>query len=141
MSIDVNFVWALVIVVCVIAFAVCMTMVVRNGLVKTGDLKLIQEIFKLTTGLVDEMNLTQEKQIMNISQIVVSSIDFGIVISNQDSDIKDAAYKQAISICEQFKIEMNDSRQQLVKQLIDIGLNALYVKDEETSQYIRRIEG
>lgn len=137
---DMDFIWALVTVVCVLVFAVCTTIVVRNGMVKASDIKLVQQIFKLTTSLIDEMNLEQEKQIMNISQIVISSIDFAIVISNEDADIKDAAYKQAISICEQFKLDLSDSRKQLIRQLIDIGLDTIYIKDEQTSKYVRQIE-
>lgn len=137
---DMDFIWALVTVVCVLVFAVCTTIVVRSNMVKSSDIKLVQQIFKLTTSLIDEMNLEQEKQIMNISQIVISSIDFAIVISNEDADIKDAAYKQAISICEQFKLDLNDNRKQLIHQLIDIGLDTIYIKDEQTSKYVRQIE-
>ena len=74
---------------------------------------------------------------MSISQIVVSSLDFAIVISNDDDQIKDEAYKQAILLCEQFKLELTEERKNIILQLINIGLDAIYFKDEN-SKYCRR---
>ncbi len=40
-----------------------------------------------------------------------------IVISNDDSQIKEAAYNQACQLCNDFKIELSESRQTIIKQL------------------------
>ena len=74
---------------------------------------------------------------MQISQIVLSSLDFAIVISNNNDEIKDAAYNQACQLCSDFKIELTESRKMIIKQLIEIGMNNIYKLDEQTSKYVR----
>ena len=106
------------VVALVLIFTVGVTYLLKNSSVRKEDLETVQQIFKLTTSVIDELNLKQEKQIMSISQIVVSSLDFAIVISNDDDQIKDEAYKQAILLCEQFKLELTEERKNIILQLI-----------------------
>ncbi|MBO5095249.1 MAG: hypothetical protein J6B98_00030 [Bacilli bacterium] len=125
------------VVVLVLTFAVVVSYLLKNSSIRKEDLETVKQVFKLTTNVIDELNLKQEEQIMSISQIVVSSLDFAIVISNDDDQIKDEAYKQAILLCEQFKLELTEERKNIILQLINIGLDAIYFKDEN-SKYCRR---
>ena len=132
-----DFLYALLIVVIVLAIAAGVMYIVKKQYITTEDLEIIKNVFKLSSSIIDELNLKQEKDIMRISEIVISSLDFAIVISNDDSQIKEAAYNQACQLCNDFKIELSESRQTIIKQLIEIGIENIYKLDEETSKYIR----
>ena len=132
-----DFLYALLIVVVVLAIAAGVMYIVKKNYITTEDLEIIKNVFKLSSSIIDELNLKQEKDIMRISEIVISSLDFAIVISNEDSQIKEAAYNQACQLCSDFKIELSESRKTIIKQLIEIGIENIYKLDEETSKYIR----
>ena len=132
-----DFLYALLIVVVVLAIAAGVMYLTKKKYITTEDLEIIKNVFKLSSDIIDELNLKQEKDIMRISEIVISSLDFAIVISNEDSQIKEAAYNQACQLCSDFKIELSESRQTIIKQLIEIGMENIYKLDEETSKYIR----
>lgn len=132
-----DFIYALLIVVAVLAIAVGVMYLVKKNYINTKDLETIKSIFGLSTAIIDELNLKAEDKIMQISQIVLSSLDFAIVISNNNDEIKDAALRQALQLCVDFKIEMTDSRKLIIEQLISIGIENIYKFDEEKSKYIR----
>lgn len=132
-----DFIYALLIVVAVLAIAVGVMYLVKKNYINTKDLETIKSIFGLSTAIIDELNLKAEDKIMQISQIVLSSLDFAIVISNNNEEIKDAALRQALQLCTDFKIEMTDSRKLIIEQLISIGIENIYKFDEEKSKYIR----
>lgn len=125
------------IVIFTLAFAIGVTYLLKNSAIKKEDLETVKQVFKLTANVIDELNLKQEDQIMSISQIVVSSLDFAIVISNEDAEIKEAAYRQSLLLCEQFKLELTEERKNIILQLINIGLDTFYFKDEN-SKYCRK---
>ena len=132
-----DFVYALLIVVAVLAVAAGVAYLVKKNYINAKDLETIKSIFGLSTAIIDELNLKAEDKIMQISQIVLSSLDFAIVISNNDEEIKDAALRQALQLCADFKIEVTDSRKQIIEQLISIGIENIYKFDEDKSKYIR----
>ena len=132
-----DFVYALIIVVAVLAIAIGVLYAVRKNYISSKDLEIIKNVFNLSTAIIDELNLKQEDLIMQISQIVLSSLDFAIVISNNNDEIKDAAYNQACQLCSDFKIELTESRKMIIKQLIEIGMSNIYKLDEQTSKYVR----
>ena len=134
---DMDFVYALIIVVAVLAIAIGVLYAVRKNYISSKDLEIIKNVFNLSTAIIDELNLKQEDLIMQISQIVLSSLDFAIVISNNNDEIKDAAYNQACQLCSDFKIELTESRKMIIKQLIEIGMSNIYELDEQTSKYVR----
>ena len=124
-----DFLYALLIVVVVLAIAAGVMYLTKKKYITTEDLEIIKNVFKLSSAIIDELNLKQEKDIMRISEIVISSLDFAIVISNDDSQIKEAAYNQACQLCSDFKIELSESRQTIIKQLIEIGMENIYKLD------------
>lgn len=132
-----DFIYALLIVVAVLAIAVGVMYLVKKNYINTKDLETIKSIFGLSTAIIDELNLKAEDKIMQISQIVLSSLDFAIVISNNNEEIKDAALRQALQLCTDFKIEMTDSRKLIIEQLISIGIENIYKFDEEKSKFVR----
>ena len=132
-----DFIYALLIVVAVLAIAVGVMYLVKKNYINTKDLETIKSIFGSSTAIIDELNLKAEDKIMQISQIVLSSLDFAIVISNNNDEIKDAALRQALQLCADFKIEMTDSRKLIIEQLIAIGIENIYKFDEEKSKFVR----
>lgn len=132
-----DFIYALLIVVAVLAIAVGVMYLVKKNYISTKDLETIKSIFGLSTAIIDELNLKAEDKIMQISQIVLSSLDFAIVISNNNEEIKDVALRQALQLCADFKIEMTDSRKLIIEQLISIGIENIYKFDEEKSKFVR----
>ena len=132
-----EFVYTLLIVVAVLVIAIGVMFLVKKNYINTKDLETIKNVFGLSTAIIDELNLKAEDKIMQISQIVLSSLDFAIVISNNDEEIKEAALRQALQLCSDFNIEVNDSRKLIIEQLISIGIANIYKFDVEKSKYVR----
>lgn len=96
-------------------------LITKKITVNKNDLQIVQQIFKLSTAIVDELNLKSEDKILQISQIIDSGITFAIVLddTNQKEIVKKYTYEQ----CKLFGIELTEQRMNIIEQLIDIGLD------------------
>ena len=96
-------------------------LITKKITVNKDELQIVQQIFKLSTGIIDELNLKHEDKILQISQIIDSGITFAIVLddTNQKEIVKKYTYEQ----CKLFGIELTEKRKEIIEQLIDIGLD------------------
>lgn len=96
-------------------------LITKKITVNKNELQIVQQIFKLSTGIIDELNLKHEDKILQISQIIDSGITFAIVLddTNQKEIVKKYTYEQ----CKLFGIELTEKRKEIIEQLIDIGLD------------------
>ena len=96
-------------------------LITKKITVNKNELQIVQQIFKLSTGIIDELNLKHEDKILQISQIIDSGITFAIVLddANQKEIVKKYTYEQ----CKLFGIELTEKRKEIIEQLIDIGLD------------------
>ena len=116
-------------VIIAILMAVVSYLLTKKIAVNKNELAIVQQIFNLSTNLVDELNLKNEDKILQISQIIDSGITFAIVLDdeNQKEIVKKYTYEQ----CELFGIELTENRKQIIEQLIDIGLDLINNKDNK----------
>ena len=104
-------------------------LITKKITVNKNELQIVQQIFKLSTGIIDELNLKHEDKILQISQIIDSGITFAIVLddTNQKEIVKKYTYEQ----CKLFGIELTAKRKEIIEQLIDIGLDLVNGEEEE----------
>lgn len=110
--------------------AVVSYLLTKKITVSKNELQIVQQIFNLSANLIDELNLKNENKILQISQIIDSGITFAVVLTdeNQKEMVKKYTYEQ----CALFGIELTESRKQLIEQLIDIGLDLINNKDNNS---------
>ena len=104
-------------------------LITKKITVNKNDLQIVQQIFKLSTAIVDELNLKSEDKILQISQIIDSGITFAIVLD--DTNQKEIVKKYTFEQCKLFGIELTEQRINIIEQLIDIGLDLANKKEEE----------
>ena len=110
--------------------AVVSYLLTKKITVSKNELQIVQQIFNLSANLIDELNLKNEDKILQISQIIDSGITFAIVLD--DGNQKEMVKRYAIEQCNLFGIELTENRKQLIDQLIDIGLDLINNKDNNS---------
>ena len=110
--------------------AVISYLLTKKIVANKNELEIVQQIFRLSADIIDELNLESEDKILQISQIVDSGITFAIVLTdkNQKEMVKKYTYEQ----CKLFGIELTENRKQIIEQLIDIGLDLINNKDNNS---------
>ena len=104
-------------------------LITKKITVNKNDLQIVQQIFKLSTAIVDDLNLKSEDKILQISQIIDSGITFAIVMD--DTNQKEIVKKYTFEQCKLFGIELTEQRINIIEQLIDIGLDLVNGEEEE----------
>lgn len=101
----------------------------EKGLIDSDDLAIAIVTLNLTLKFVDEMNLKDEKDIKLISNSVLRGLNYAtIAMSGDYSELIEVAENFAIDSCKASGIEITESREQLIKQLTEIGLKNQVVK-------------
>lgn len=135
---DYGFVYALVLVTIIIAGAAGIYHVKKGKLTTEDELKIVENVFDLTTSIIDELNLPSEKAILRIAQIVRSALDYAIATIGDhvtEAEVKEASKQYAFDLCEQFNLELTDTRKLIIGQLINAGLSSIYSFDERVGCY------
>lgn len=104
-------------------------LITKKITVNKDELQIVQQIFKLSTGIIDELNLKHEDKILQISQIIDSGITFAIVLDDENQ--KEMVKRYTFEQCKLFGIELTEQRINIIEQLIDIGLDLANKKEEE----------
>lgn len=116
-------------VIIAVLMAVISYLITKKITVNKDELQIVQQIFKLSTGIIDELNLKHEDKILQISQIIDSGITFAIVMD--DTNQKEIVKKYTFEQCKLFGIELTEQRINIIEQLIDIGLDLVNGEEEE----------
>ena len=109
--------------------AVISYLLTKKITISKNELQIVQQIFKLSTGIIDELNLKNEDKILQISQIIDSGITFAIVLDDENQ--KEMVKRYTFEQCKLFGIELTEQRINIIEQLIDIGLDLANKKEEE----------
>ena len=109
--------------------AVISYLITKKITISKNELQIVQQIFKLSTGIIDELNLKNEDKILQISQIIDSGITFAIVLDDENQ--KEMVKRYTFEQCKLFGIELTEQRINIIEQLIDIGLDLVNKKEEE----------
>ena len=110
--------------------AVISYLLTKKITINKNELAIVQQIFNLSANLIDELNLKNEDKILQISQIIDSGITFAIVLD--DGNQKEMVKRYTVEQCKLFGIELTENRKQLIDQLIDIGLDLINNKDNNS---------
>ena len=106
----------------------------KNKIFEQEDLLRAIKILDLNLRIVSELRLDKEKEILQISQIVIDALEYGIDYYNNPDDVIENANNYALELCAVFGIEMTDSRREILWELINITFNNKYIDfvEEET---------
>lgn len=109
--------------------AVISYLLTKKITISKNELQIVQQIFKLSTEIIDQLNLKNEDKILQISQIIDSGITFAIVLDDENQ--KEMVKRYTFEQCKLFGIELTEQRINIIEQLIDIGLDLANKKEEE----------
>lgn len=115
-------------VIIAVLMAVISYLLTKKITVSKNELAIVQQIFNLSTNIIDELNLKHENKILQISQIIDSGITFAIVLTDENQ--KEVVKKYTIEQCKLFGIELTPQREEIINSLIDIGLDLLKKEEE-----------
>jgi hypothetical protein len=92
------------------------------------DLIEISGMFGLGVDLVNEMGLKYDKQIKLIAAILKDTLDYACKVWDDSADMSTVAYNYAVGLADKFGLVLTDSRKDIIKKLIDIGIEKSIVK-------------
>jgi hypothetical protein len=101
----------------------------RNNYVSKEDLQFVSTVLGIGVEILDEMNISKEKQILKLTSIVQQSLNFALDMFDAEKDIYNEACEYAYGLCEQAGIALNDSRISIIQQLIAQGLKIKVVNE------------
>ena len=119
-----------------IVFGVCaLTYLVsylrKNQIISTEDLSFVQQLFSLSVAIIDELDLKHEKKILQISNVVITALEYATSISSTDEEIIAKAIEKCHELCKDLGIELTEGRKLILEQLVTIGLGNRYTKGVE----------
>ena len=100
----------------------------RKNIIKQEDLKFAMNLLGIGLKIVSELNLQKEAEVVRISEIVVDSLEYAISFFDTEQDVINNAYKYSLELCEVIKIDLTDSRKDLLMELITIVFNNNYIQ-------------
>ena len=118
-----EFAYIAIIVSVAIGLAIGTRILKNKGIIKDEDLLIIAKAFDLSLKIIAELNLSKEKQILKIGNIVYDAIEYVISISNNPSEMQELAYQFIFEKCKEFGIELTENRIQIITTLLTIGLS------------------
>lgn len=128
---DLNLLFALLVVV---GINIIVYFVVKKLIITKEQIATIRELFGLSVAVIDELNLKQEKEIMQISSIVTNALDLAFVLNDNQDDIIENAYNYAINTMEKLNLELNENREKIVRTLIEIGIHTILNIEEPVEE-------
>jgi len=91
----------------------------------------VARVFGLTLNIVKELKLEKEDKIRLIGDIVNDGIQYALAVFDNKEDIDKLAeevYDFVVDKCITFNIELNENRINIIKALIEVGLDKVLVK-------------
>lgn len=103
----------------------------RKGIITKEDVLTVARVFGLTLNIVKELKLEKEDKIRLIGDIVNDGIQYVLAVFDNNEDIDKLAeevYDFVVDKCITFNIELNENRINIIKALIEVGLDKVLVK-------------
>jgi len=103
----------------------------RKGVITKEDVLIVAKCFDLGLSIIKELKLEKEDKILLIGNIVNDGIEYVIAVFDNTEDIDKLAeevYDFVVDKCITFNIELNENRINIIKALIEVGLDKVLVK-------------
>ena len=100
----------------------------KKGYVLPEDLSFAINVLKLSSAVIDELDLKQEKQIKAITNFIVISLKMAEASANVTTkdQLLDLARKNCYKLCESTGIKITASRTEIIETLLDIAFTNSY---------------
>lgn len=127
---DMNFIYALLFTGGLLILSFALVKLRTKKVITSEELHNIKNLFNISTNIVKELKLAKDERITQISEIVLSSLEFACNVYDEADEQKviDMALKKSFKTCSEFKIPLNDQRKALIEQLVKLGLENIYSK-------------
>ena len=99
----------------------------KNKIFEQEDLLRAIKLLDLNLRVVSELRLDKEEEVLQISQIVIDALEYGINYYNNPDDVIKNANDYALELCAILGIEMTESRREILWELINITFNNKYI--------------
>jgi hypothetical protein len=113
-------------IVAFVALVAFGSVVARKYGLTNEDMRFAIRTLKLSLAFIDEMNLKNEAQIKQISQIVIDSLEFAIVTYEDPNQTMRNATSFAFDLCLNSNIKLTEERKELIGALIEVTFDAKY---------------
>jgi len=94
--------------------------------VDVDDILLVVTMFNLSLEIIDELNLKQETQIKTIGNILSMTMNYIAETYNDNANMQLLAENYAFGLADKLGLILTEERQQIIKKLIDIGLQTKF---------------
>lgn len=118
---------AIVVVFLVLAVAYGFTMLRKSGKITFNleDVLNISQLFGIGYSVMDEIGLLDDEKAKTVADVVELSLEFAEKNLADKPNLIEACEDFAFGLCDEFKIELNDNRRELMMKLINIGLSQI----------------
>jgi hypothetical protein len=126
--IDYSILYILCAIIAVLGLIFGISYLRTKNIVKADDINLVSSILNISMSIIQEMNLDQEKEILKIANIIDISLlnVINIIKLKEKEKVIEQAKIFAYQLCEKNNIMLNETRTNLIDQLITIVLNTKY---------------
>ena len=120
MNIDMNFIYAISIVIIVISISTGISYLKRRNILKNEDIKTAIKIFNLTSEIAIDIGLVKDNKSKEIMEIVSEGLNYvSKYISTQDICEKEQlVFDYCVDLCVKTEIKLTPQRIDIIKQLI-----------------------
>jgi len=122
---DYNILWIIGFIFITIFFIFGVTYLKKNNKVDDNTLEIVANVLGLSVSVIDELNLNNEEKIVVIGNIVVDSVNYAkdILKVENNEDLANIAIAYACKLCEDQGIEINESRTNIITNLVKLSVN------------------
>lgn len=100
----------------------------RNNKLSQEDLILVRDMLGIGVKVISELRLDKETELVNLSNVIIDSLEYAISFFNTEQDVINNAYSFSLELCDVHGIELTESRKDLLLQLITIVFNDNYIQ-------------
>ena len=97
----------------------------KNNQINENTLTIVANILGLSVSVISELNLNNEEKIVAIGSIVVDSVNYArdVLKVENNEDLANIAIDYACKLCEDQGIEINESRINIITNLVKLSVN------------------
>jgi uncharacterized protein with FMN-binding domain len=122
---DINIIFLLIIVIITIGLIFCVNYFRQNNKINDKTLETVATTLNLTVTIIDQLNLKNEDKIINLTNIIIESINYtkDVLNSKNNDELIFNAIVYAQKLCLDQGIELTDSRKAIIDSLVRLSIN------------------
>ena len=127
-AVDYSVLYMILAVVIAAGLAYIVSVARRKNIIKQEDLLFAIKALDLSLKTVSELRLDQEEEIVRLTEIIIDSLEYAVSFFDTEMDIICNAYAYSLELCDIARIELTETRKDLLMELITIVFNDKYIQ-------------